>query len=121
MTRSKRFLMILLVLAAVFMIPQVAYAQDDDTSAALGATFWLVCCGASLLINIAILVWVIQDAQNRGASAGAWLVIVLIFGLWGLLAYLVARPQGKLVECPNCGKKKPIRDQVCPHCGQRVL
>jgi ABC-type transport system involved in multi-copper enzyme maturation permease subunit len=111
---------ILLVLVVSLLLPQIAYAQDDDTGSALGAGLYLLCCGAMFIVNIAILVWVVKDAQNRGASAGAWLLIVLIFGILGLLAYLVARPQGKLVACPNCGKNKPIRDQICPHCGARV-
>jgi len=112
----------LLSLAFVFLLTLngVAFAQDDEGATVAGVSY-LVCCGIFLLVNILILVWVVQDANNRGTSAGAWLIIVLIFGILGLLAYLVARPQGKLVPCPNCGRSKPIRDQVCPHCGARVL
>jgi hypothetical protein len=110
----------LIVIVGLFLVfPQVALAQSEDGDA-LGGLSLTVCCGAVVLINIAILVWVIQDANNRGTGAGAWLLIVLIFGFLGLLAYLVARPQGKLVDCPNCGRKKPIRDQVCPHCGYKI-
>ena len=109
-----------LTFALLLTVNGVAFAQDDE-GATIGGESLRVCCGALLLTNIAILVWVVQDANNRGTSAGAWLIIVLIFGVLGLLAYLVARPQGKLVPCPNCGKDKPIRDQVCPHCGAKVV
>lgn len=109
-----------LTFALLLTVNGVAFAQDDEGATIGGVSLW-VCCGALLLTNIAILVWVVQDANNRGTSAGAWLIIVLIFGVLGLLAYLVARPQGKLVPCPNCGKDKPIRDQVCPHCGAKVV
>ena len=100
------------------LLPTAALAQYEDTA---GTVF---CCGATLVvlvINVAILVWVIKDAQSRGASAGAWVVIVLLFGFLGLLAYLVARPKGKLVPCPECGRNKPITDAICPHCGKRVV
>ena len=115
---KQRLSVIVAFLAIYLLLPQVAFAQSDSDSSGGGA---LLFCGALLLINIAILVWVVQDANNRGSSAGAWLIIVLIFGVLGLLAYLVARPQGKLRECPHCGRKKPIRDQVCPHCGAKVV
>jgi len=112
---------VLFVLFALFVTPQLAFAQSGSGDDTILGVSYLLCCGAILLLNIALLVWVIKDAQNRGASAGAWVFIVFLFGLLGLLAYLVARPQGKLVDCPNCGRKKPIRDQVCPHCGARVV
>jgi ABC-type transport system involved in multi-copper enzyme maturation permease subunit len=102
---------------AFLMFPSTVYAQSDDAGAAV-----LCLCGLGfLIVNIAILVWVIKDAQARGTSAGAWLIIVLLFGVFGLLAYLVARPKGKLMPCPACGKMKPIVDPICPHCGKRVV
>jgi len=100
------------------LLPTTVFAQSGDS----GGTVAL--CGVLivlLVINIAILVWVVKDCQKRGASAGAWLVIVLLFGVLGLLAYLVARPKGKLVPYPECGKEKPITDPICPHCGKRVV
>lgn len=118
--KTKIFLSLLALPAMLFLaVNGTALAQDDEGATVAGVSVW-VCCGAILLLNLLILVWVVKDAQERGTSAGAWLMIVLIFGFLGLLAYLVARPQGKLVRCPNCGRNKPIRDQVCPHCGARV-
>jgi hypothetical protein len=108
----------LFMTALTLLLPTVILAQGGDDAGGIGCvTIVLV----FLIINIAILVWVVRDAQSRGASAGAWLVIVLLFGVLGLLAYLVARPQGKLVPCPECGKRKPIADAICPHCGIRVV
>jgi len=71
------------------------------------------------VINLLLLLWVARDAQKRGTTAGAWLLIVLLLGLPGLLIYLVARPQGRLEPCSNCGAQRPITAQVCPHCGSR--
>lgn len=98
------------------LLSSTGFAQED---ALIGGTL----CGFSVLVlalNIALLYWVYKDAEKRGASAGAWLIIVFFFGLLGLLIYLIARPKGKLVPCPECGKEKPITDAICPHCGKRV-
>jgi len=108
-----------LVVVLSLLLPTTVLAQREEEF--LGG---VICWGTLLLVlvvNIALLVWVIKDAQARGASAGAWIVIVLLFGILGLLAYLVARPKGKLVPCPECGKQKPITDAICPHCGKRVV
>ena len=106
----------MLVLQSIFM-PSLVFAQDGD------ALFGVGFCGIGIVVlalNIALLYWVYKDAEKRGASAGGWLIVVFLFGLLGLLVYLIARPKGKLVPCPECGKQKPITDAICPHCGKRV-
>ncbi len=96
--------------------------QEQDKLTQQMRTVGLICCvcgGISLVLNLLLLIWVSKDAQKRGTTAGAWLLIVLLLGLPGLLIYLVARPQGRLEPCPNCGVLRPITAQVCPHCGFR--
>ena len=78
------------------LLPTAVFAQSEDTGGAVAL------CGiaigiVALAINIALLVWVIKDAKKRGARAGCWFVIVLLFGVFGILVYLVARPKGKLL------------------------
>lgn len=106
-----------LILLLGLLAPMTVLAQDGDGAVAALCIGFLI----YMAINVAILVWVVKDAQARGTSPGAWLIIVLLFGLLGLLAYMIARPKGKLVSCPECGKKKPISDAICPHCGRRVV
>ena len=119
----KRTLWLGAALFVSYVSPSVVLAQsaEEAVGTAVGLT---VCIGAPLAwlaIGVAGLVWVVKDAQARGSSAGAWVVILLVFGPIGLLAYLVARPKGKLVPCPECGRQKPIVDAICPHCGKRVV
>jgi hypothetical protein len=94
-------------------------AQSDEElgTAVCTGGLWL----GLLALNIAILFWVLSDAKARGASGCAWAIIVLFTGVVGLLVYLVARPTGVLVPCPECGKRKPIVSAICPHCGRRVV
>lgn len=110
----------MLLLQSLFF-PGLVFAQSGDDLAFGGSMVFL--CGfgiAVIALNIYLLYWVYKDAEKRGASAGGWLIVVFLFGLLGLLIYLIARPKGKLVSCPECGKQKPITDAICPHCGKRV-
>ena len=43
------------------------------------------------VISILIAIWVYRDAQSRGMSGVLWLIIVLFFGIIGLIIYLVVR------------------------------
>jgi hypothetical protein len=115
---------VFLTTVSEWLSPMIASLKPlADVLAQEGAAFGGLCLFglAILVVNILLLVWVAKDAQARGTSAGAWVVIVLLFGILGLLVYLVARPKGRLVACSNCGKNKPIADPICPHCGTRVI
>ncbi len=46
-----------------------------------------------------------------------WLIVVILTGLIGLIVYLFARPQGNLVPCTHCQKKRLQASAKCPHCG----
>ena len=103
-----------------FALPKVALAQNGDAGAGF-ATCCIVVLVIIVVVNLAMVVWLLNDASARGASPGAWIVVFLLFGPLALLAYLVVRPRGKLVPCPECGRQKPIVDPICPHCGRRVV
>lgn len=120
MSLKNRLPIALLAFLASIIPTSVVFAQteSEDTGGGIGL---LLCCGVILVINIALLVWVWNDANNRGSNGIVWSIIVLIFGVLGLLLYFIARPQGQLIACPDCGKKKPITQAICPHCGRRVV
>ena len=102
-----------------------AMAQNDDASAAASAagcgicgSFFLFFFLAIVALNIAILVWVARDAKARGLDNGVlWMLLVLFTGVVGLIVYLLARPQGNLIVCPNCGNKRLQAAVKCPSCG----
>jgi len=103
----------------------LALAQQDDASAAAGAascgicgSFFIFFLLALVAINVAILVWVARDAKDRGMdNAVLWMLVVFFFGLLGLIVYLLVRPQGNLMVCPNCSNKRLQAAVRCPHCG----
>ncbi len=90
---------------------------------------WLV----AFIIEIAIAVWMYKDAEKRGKSGALWLIIGLLFGLIGLIVWLIVRPpepsfyEKKATErepehrdriCPSCGRTIPFDAKVCPYCGK---
>lgn len=102
-----------------------ALAQNDDASAAAGAascgicgSFFLFFFLAVVALNVAILVWVARDSKARGLDNGVlWMLLVFFTGIIGLIVYILARPQGNLVVCPNCGNKRLQTSVKCPSCG----
>jgi Zn finger protein HypA/HybF involved in hydrogenase expression len=105
------------------LVSQLAVAQSsDDTAstaggcAACGGVLFIIVAGIAL--NIALLVWVARDAKARGMDSSVlWMLLVFFTGLIGLIIYLLARPQGILVPCQNCGNKKLQAAMRCPQCG----
>ena len=109
----------------------------DDTARAAaeaqaaGAAGCLGCagCGGSMLVmmvlivgsivlSIALLIWVARDAKNRGMdNAVMWMILVFFTNVLGLIIYIFSRPQGDLVECPTCKNKRLQASAKCPHCG----
>ena len=104
--------------------PTTALAQNDGSAAAsvagcgiCGSFFIFIFLGI-VALNIAILVWVARDAKARGLdNAVLWMLLVFFTGFIGLIIYILARPQGPLIECPNCHNKRLQAAVRCPHCG----
>ena len=73
---------------------------------------------AIIVLDVALLVWVARDAKARGMdSAVLWMALVFFLNLIGLVIYILSRPQGNLVSCPNCSNKRLEASVKCPHCG----
>jgi uncharacterized membrane protein YhaH (DUF805 family) len=73
---------------------------------------------AILVLNIALLIWVARDAKSRGMdNAVMWMILVMFTSVLGLVIYLFSRPQGDLVQCPNCKNNRLQASATCPHCG----
>jgi hypothetical protein len=101
-----------------------ALAQDNGSpfagcAACSGCGGLLLLCWLGLIgLQIALLVWVARDAKARGMdSAILWMLLVMFVPLIGLLIYLFARPQGNMIQCPNCNNKRLAASVKCPHCG----
>jgi len=78
-----------MVIGFMLALPLVAMAQDNSGMFGVlaGGTIWLVCCLAIFILDIAILIWVYQDANKHGANGVLWAAIVFFGSLVGLLLY----------------------------------
>ncbi len=98
-SRLSKTILPMLLISFMLALPMVAFAQDDGSITAMlfGGTVWLVCCLAIFILDIAILIWVYQDANKRGANGVLWAAIVFFGSLVGLLLYFaIGRNQNRV-------------------------
>ncbi len=50
-------------------------------------------------------------------SSVLWMLLVMCTGFIGLVIFLFSRPQGNLIQCPQCQNKRLQVSAKCPHCG----
>jgi len=92
------------------------------------------------ILWVALVVWVARDVVSRSKNLTFQVFVILltiILNVFGLLIYLIIRPQKTLVEkyhedlehralaeneelCPKCEKSLPLVFQFCPHCGEEA-
>lgn len=106
----------------VALLVLAIYFQRDDAASGAAACGCFGFLGlviiATLALNILLLVWVAKDAKNRGMDNPVlWMILVMVTGIIGFVIYLLVRPQGPLVRCPNCSNRRLPISAKCPHCG----
>ncbi len=100
-----------------------ALLQSDEEAAAgaacaLGFLFSVGIILGVVATWIALLVFVVRDAKNRGTENPVlWLILILFTHVIGLIIYFLVRPAGNLVACEHCKNKKLQYARACPHCG----
>lgn len=86
-----------------------------------GCVIWIVVVLIGLGIEIFMMVFAFKDAKARGdQNAALWIILIFFLHFIGFVVYMVARPKGDLVPCPNCKQKKLQTLVKCPHCGADV-
>ena len=104
---------------ALAAFQQNAPNPDAGCAACLAGTTGLILLVLAWFgAGIALLVWVVRDAKNRGVESPIlWMLLVFVLSFLGLVIYLLSRPGGNLVACEHCGHKKLQYARLCPHCG----
>ena len=107
------------------LIPMIGMLlAHSETGDAAGGIAGLFMCGMCffipvlfLAINLALMFWMAKDAKARGMEGAIWIILVLFTGVVGFAIYLFSRPQGPLIQCPNCNNNRMRASLKCPHCG----
>jgi predicted RNA-binding Zn-ribbon protein involved in translation (DUF1610 family) len=88
----------------------------------------------------AIVVWVARDSVSRTKNLVFQVIaigLVIALNIFGLMIYLIIRPQKTLTEsfqqeleqkilmereddCPSCNRPLPLEFQFCPSCGEEA-
>lgn len=101
----------------LFSVFDTVFVSSNGAAEDVGA---LLVSLVVLALGIGLLVWVYKDAKARGLNASAWVFVVFLFSILGLVIYLHQRPKGRLVPCPACHQLRPDQSWICPHCHSRI-
>jgi RNA polymerase subunit RPABC4/transcription elongation factor Spt4 len=93
-----------------------------------------------IVLWVSVAYWTYRDAKDRGAMAGYWSIVSLLFPFFGWLIYMIVRPPERLDEakereleikaksaqlahetaCAAC--KRPIEPNflICPYCLKKL-
>lgn len=87
----------------------------------LGCVIIIVTTLVGLAIEIFMMVYAYKDSMARGdKNAVLWVILIFFLHLVGFIVYMIARPKGDLVPCPNCHQKKLDILTKCPHCSADI-
>jgi hypothetical protein len=80
----------------------------------------IIVCFVLLILKLIIVFWIYKATMEKGMpSPPTWSLMALFFTFITLLLYYYNKPDGELVECQICGKKKLDILCECPHCKVR--
>ena len=77
-----------------------------------------------VMLYILSIVYVVRDAQRRGAEPWWMWAVISVIPIVGLLAYVILRPSSYQLShygiCPKCGSPIDRDFVVCPICNTQV-
>jgi hypothetical protein len=69
----------------------------------------------SFLLALLTLVWT-RRMHFSWKRAVAWAAFVLAFNVAGLITFRLVTDWPVRVRCPQCNRKRPVEENLCPHC-----
>lgn len=95
------------------------FEESDIFGAVMTSTFAVLAFFSGLILWFLLPTWVYLDAQQRDVkNPGLWAFLTLVSLIFGLIIYLITRPQTlKTLNCPQCDKELNGTKAYCPYCG----
>ena len=80
------------------------------------------------ILWILMIVWIYNDAEERGMNGALWALLVLVGNIIGLIVYLLIRNEAitsgvsapATQVCPSCKKTIKAEYTYCPYCSSKV-
>lgn len=69
----------------------------------------------ALALGVVGFLWARQASLSAGRTT-IWVLLAVVFGVAGLLAYRLASDWPTRVPCPRCARPRSVRAHSCPHC-----
>ena len=73
----------------------------------------------SSIVSVALTLLTVVWSRRLNFSWGrtwAWALLVLAFNIAGFLTFRLVADWPSRVPCPQCSRKRPVEETLCPHC-----
>lgn len=81
---------------------------------------WVTFIMLWVAVSFAVGVYLFINSQKHKMNKVLWGVIGLVFNIFGLCAYFIARDRSYKKSCPVCRAKTEEYDTFCPDCGVKL-
>lgn len=71
-------------------------------------------------LSVFVGIYIFINAKKHQMNTVFWVLIGLIFNVFGLCAYFIARRQSIKKYCPVCRAKTEEHDTFCPNCDVKL-
>ena len=79
------------------------------------AFFWIW-----VIMSAVVGIYILINSKKHKMNTVLWVVIGLVFNVFGLCAYFIARDKASKIYCPVCGEKTAEFDTYCPRCDAKL-
>lgn len=81
---------------------------------------WVAFLWIWFLSSAAVGIFILINSKKHRMNTVLWVVIGLVFNVFGLCAYFIVREKTNKAHCPVCGAKTGEWDTFCPQCDVKL-
>ncbi len=71
-------------------------------------------------VSVAVGIYILINSRKQKMNTVLWVIIGLVFNIFGLCAYFIARDRSYKKICPVCRAKTEEYDTFCPVCDVKL-
>ncbi len=81
---------------------------------------WVAFLWIWFISSAAVGIYIFKNSKKHRMNTVLWVVIGLVFNVFGLCAYFIARDKTDKMYCPVCGAKTEEWEPFCPQCDTKL-